>query len=119
MERRQELCQSLKGQRAVLPNLYSLFPDWTPQLHPEYARSRDESTNPWIKRYSSEAPGSRLHNICGDYVRKVILRKTLYGGEVVYLVSSISSMSSAMRQSIQTYLNTLKNSNMRLTAGTR
>ncbi|GFN17090.1 terpenoid synthase [Aspergillus tubingensis] len=50
MERRQELCQSLKGQRAVLPNLYSLFPDWTPQLHPEYARSRDESTNPWIKR---------------------------------------------------------------------
>ncbi|PWY82581.1 hypothetical protein BO83DRAFT_423397 [Aspergillus eucalypticola CBS 122712] len=50
MERRQELCQSLKGQRAVLPNLYSLFPDWTPQLHPEYARAREESTDPWIKR---------------------------------------------------------------------
>ncbi|GLB09833.1 hypothetical protein AtubIFM57258_005761 [Aspergillus tubingensis] len=50
MERRQELCQSLKGQCAVLPNLYSLFPDWTPKLHPEYARARDESTDPWIKR---------------------------------------------------------------------
>ncbi|PYH75275.1 terpenoid synthase [Aspergillus vadensis CBS 113365] len=51
MERRQELCQSLKGQRAVLPNLYCLFPDWTPKLHPEYARARDESTDPWIKRF--------------------------------------------------------------------
>lgn len=50
MARRQELFHSLKGQRAVLPNLYSLFPDWTPKLHPEYARARDESTDPWIKR---------------------------------------------------------------------
>ncbi|RAH55297.1 terpenoid synthase [Aspergillus piperis CBS 112811] len=51
MERRQELCQSLKGQCAVLPNLCSLFPDWTPKLHPEYARARDESTDPWIERF--------------------------------------------------------------------
>ncbi|CAK96928.1 terpenoid synthase [Aspergillus niger] len=50
MEQRQELCDSLKGQYAVLPNLYSLFPDWSPELHPEYTRARDESTNPWIKR---------------------------------------------------------------------
>ncbi|KAL3252182.1 hypothetical protein ABHI18_010227 [Aspergillus niger] len=51
MERRRELCESLKGQCAVLPNLYSLFPDWTPKMHPEYARARDESINPWIERY--------------------------------------------------------------------
>lgn len=50
MERRRELCESLKGQCAVLPNLYSLFPDWTPKLHPEYARARDESIDPWIER---------------------------------------------------------------------
>ncbi|KAI3011120.1 hypothetical protein CBS147346_1321 [Aspergillus niger] len=52
MEQRQKLCDSLKGQYAVLPNLYSLFPAWSPELHPEYTRARDESTNPWIKRFA-------------------------------------------------------------------
>ncbi|GKZ30060.1 terpene cyclase [Aspergillus brasiliensis] len=51
MERRQQLCESLKGQCVVLPNLYSLFPDWTPTLHPDYVKARDESTNPWIERF--------------------------------------------------------------------
>lgn len=50
MEQRQKLRGLLKGQCAVLPNLYSLFPDWSPELHPEYTRARDDSTNPWIKR---------------------------------------------------------------------
>ncbi|KAI2964000.1 hypothetical protein CBS147323_6494 [Aspergillus niger] len=52
MEQRQKLRGLLKGQCAVLPNLYSLFPDWSPELHPEYTRARDDSTNPWIKRFA-------------------------------------------------------------------
>jgi hypothetical protein len=43
--------QSIRGQTARLPNFYSLFPEWEPQLHPEYNRARDEVLNPWIERW--------------------------------------------------------------------
>ncbi|KAL4971598.1 terpenoid synthase [Aspergillus desertorum] len=42
---------SIRGQKATLPNLYSLFPDWKPELHPEYERARDEVLNPWLERW--------------------------------------------------------------------
>ncbi|EAW13942.1 terpene synthase family protein [Aspergillus clavatus NRRL 1] len=50
---------SLRGQSVVLPNLYSLFPEWKPRLHPEYARARDESLNPWIERWVPDPVTSR------------------------------------------------------------
>ncbi|EFE40857.1 hypothetical protein TRV_04416 [Trichophyton verrucosum HKI 0517] len=39
---------SLKGQEASIPSLYSLFPEWSPKLHEEYERARDEVINPWL-----------------------------------------------------------------------
>ncbi|KAL5002000.1 terpenoid synthase [Aspergillus recurvatus] len=39
----------IRGQKATLPNLYALFPDWKPVLHPEYERARDEVLNPWLE----------------------------------------------------------------------
>ncbi|KAF9893955.1 hypothetical protein FE257_008926 [Aspergillus nanangensis] len=42
--------KAIQGQKATLPNFYSLFPDWNPVLHPEYERARDEILNPWIER---------------------------------------------------------------------
>ncbi|KAI9376182.1 isoprenoid synthase domain-containing protein [Aspergillus egyptiacus] len=47
----QEFRQSIRGQKATLPNFYTLFPDWKPVLHPEYERARDEVLNPWIQRW--------------------------------------------------------------------
>ncbi|OGM44849.1 hypothetical protein ABOM_006119 [Aspergillus bombycis] len=47
--------QSIRGQTAMLPNLYMLFADWKPSLHPEYPRARDEILNPWIERWVPNA----------------------------------------------------------------
>ncbi|KAF9885849.1 hypothetical protein FE257_012321 [Aspergillus nanangensis] len=55
----QEFRRSIAGQKATLPNFYSLFPDWTPHLHPEYERARDEFLNPWIKRWVSDPSTAR------------------------------------------------------------
>jgi hypothetical protein len=41
---------SVRGQTGSLPNLYYLFPEWKPLLHPEYERARDEVLNPWLER---------------------------------------------------------------------
>ncbi|KAL4744450.1 hypothetical protein BDW72DRAFT_212638 [Aspergillus terricola var. indicus] len=46
-----EFRRSIRGQKATLPNFYSLFPDWKPDLHPEYERARDEVLNPWLERW--------------------------------------------------------------------
>ncbi|KAL4764236.1 terpene synthase family protein [Aspergillus foveolatus] len=46
-----EFRKSIRGQKATLPNFYSLFPDWIPDLHPEYERARDEILNPWLERW--------------------------------------------------------------------
>jgi hypothetical protein len=40
--------KSLRGQQAQIPNLYTLFPEWTPRLHREYKRARNEVLNPWL-----------------------------------------------------------------------
>ncbi|KAL2808542.1 terpenoid synthase [Aspergillus granulosus] len=47
----EEFRASIRGQRATLPNFYAIFPDWKPDLHPEYERARDEVLNPWIERW--------------------------------------------------------------------
>ncbi|KAM5507116.1 hypothetical protein McanMca71_002025 [Microsporum canis] len=47
----QEFRKSLKGQEASIPNLYSLLPEWSPRLHKEYERARDEVVNPWLQRW--------------------------------------------------------------------
>ncbi|KAL4811604.1 terpenoid synthase [Aspergillus spinulosporus] len=46
-----EFRRRIRGQKATLPNFYSLFPDWKPDLHPEYERARDEVLNPWLERW--------------------------------------------------------------------
>ncbi|KAL4862196.1 hypothetical protein BDV12DRAFT_207368 [Aspergillus spectabilis] len=46
-----EFRESIRGQQATLPNFYTLFPDWKPDLHPEYGRAREEFLNPWIERW--------------------------------------------------------------------
>ncbi|KAM5443003.1 hypothetical protein MferCBS31731_001877 [Microsporum ferrugineum] len=47
----QEFRKSLKGQEASIPNLYSLLPEWSPRLHKEYERARDEVVDPWLQRW--------------------------------------------------------------------
>ncbi|KAL2864293.1 terpene synthase family protein [Aspergillus lucknowensis] len=42
---------SISGQKATIPNFYTVFPGWTPNIHPEYERARDEVLNPWIERW--------------------------------------------------------------------
>lgn len=48
----QEFRNSLKGQEISIPSLYSLFPEWSPRLHEEYERARDEVINPWLDRWA-------------------------------------------------------------------
>ncbi|KAL5341924.1 terpenoid synthase [Aspergillus crustosus] len=50
-ESRTDFLENIRGHRATLPNFYSLFPEWKPELHPEYERARDEVLNPWIERW--------------------------------------------------------------------
>ncbi|KAL4741654.1 terpenoid synthase [Aspergillus similis] len=54
-----KLRRSIRGQKATLPNLYSLFPDWKPYLHPEYERARDEVLNPWLERWVPNPKAAR------------------------------------------------------------
>ncbi|KAE8381259.1 isoprenoid synthase domain-containing protein [Aspergillus bertholletiae] len=46
-----EFRRSLQGQHVEIPNLYNLFPEWKPRVHPEYQRARNEVLNPWISRW--------------------------------------------------------------------
>ncbi|KAJ5185255.1 hypothetical protein N7491_006875 [Penicillium cf. griseofulvum] len=43
--------KSLQGERATIPNLYDLFPEWRPRLHPDLQKARDEVLDPWLERY--------------------------------------------------------------------
>ncbi|KAE8151972.1 terpenoid synthase [Aspergillus avenaceus] len=54
-----EFWKSIRGQTTTLPNLYLLFPNWEPRLHPEYLRARDEVFNPWIERWVANKATSR------------------------------------------------------------
>lgn len=42
---------SLEGQTVTIPSMYKLLPEWQPNLHEEYERARDETLDPWIRRY--------------------------------------------------------------------
>jgi hypothetical protein len=42
---------SLEGQTVTIPSIYKLLPEWQPNLHEEYERARDETLDPWIRRY--------------------------------------------------------------------
>lgn len=42
---------SLKGQTVTIPSIYTLIPEWQPDLHEEYERARDEALDPWIRRW--------------------------------------------------------------------
>ncbi|KAB8200857.1 terpenoid synthase [Aspergillus parasiticus] len=46
--------KSLRGERATIPNLYDLFPDWTPRFHPDLEKARVEVLNPWLERWVDE-----------------------------------------------------------------
>ncbi|KAL4901765.1 isoprenoid synthase domain-containing protein [Aspergillus multicolor] len=50
----QAFCKALRGQRATIPNLYTLFPDWTPRFHPAWRKARDEVLDPWLERWVDE-----------------------------------------------------------------
>ncbi|KAJ5621614.1 hypothetical protein N7528_006397 [Penicillium herquei] len=45
------LRESLKGQNVTIPSMYKVFPEWKPQMHPQYVKARDEVLNPWIDRW--------------------------------------------------------------------
>ncbi|KAJ5116960.1 hypothetical protein N7456_001308 [Penicillium angulare] len=45
------LRESLKGQHVTIPSMYKVFPEWKPQIHPQYLKARDEVLNPWIDRW--------------------------------------------------------------------
>lgn len=42
--------KSLRGERATIPNLYDLFPEWTPRFHPDLQKAREEVLDPWLER---------------------------------------------------------------------
>ncbi|KAF7951483.1 hypothetical protein EAE96_006792 [Botrytis aclada] len=47
----QEFLKPLKGQTAIIPNLYSLFPEWKQKLHKDHERARNDVLNPWLARW--------------------------------------------------------------------
>ncbi|OGM51154.1 hypothetical protein ABOM_000115 [Aspergillus bombycis] len=47
--------RNLQGQDVSIPNIYNLFPEWGPRIHPEYQRARNEILNPWISRWVDDA----------------------------------------------------------------
>ncbi|PYI35303.1 terpenoid synthase [Aspergillus indologenus CBS 114.80] len=51
--------QKIRGQKATIPDLYALFPDWKPVIHPGYERARHEVLNPWIERWVPNRATSR------------------------------------------------------------
>lgn len=53
---------SLEGQTVTIPSMYKLLPEWQPNLHEEYERARDETLNPWIRRYFPSVPS--IHRSC-------------------------------------------------------
>ncbi|EPS31199.1 hypothetical protein PDE_06154 [Penicillium oxalicum 114-2] len=42
---------SLEGQRVIIPSIYKLVPEWKPTLHEKYKLAREESLDPWIRRW--------------------------------------------------------------------
>ncbi|EPS26139.1 hypothetical protein POX_c04523 [Penicillium oxalicum] len=46
--------ESLRGQRAIIPKLYDLFPEWSPRFHPDWQKAREDSLNPWLNRWVDE-----------------------------------------------------------------
>jgi hypothetical protein len=47
---------SLEGQTVTIPSMYKLLPEWQPNLHEDYERARDETLDPWIRRYFPTVP---------------------------------------------------------------
>ncbi|KAJ5776525.1 uncharacterized protein N7511_001536 [Penicillium nucicola] len=43
--------KSLQGQKVTIPSIYETFPEWKPQVHPEYKRARAEVLDPWIQKW--------------------------------------------------------------------
>lgn len=51
---------SLKGQTVTIPSIYTLIPEWQPDLHEEYERARDEALDPWIREVMSISHSRKL-----------------------------------------------------------
>ncbi|KAJ5474982.1 hypothetical protein N7539_008048 [Penicillium diatomitis] len=43
---------SFENQHVTIPSIYKLVPEWKPDLHNGYEIARDESLNPWIRRWA-------------------------------------------------------------------
>ncbi|KAL2867731.1 terpene synthase family protein [Aspergillus lucknowensis] len=46
-----KLRKSIRGQYVTIQNLFRLLPDWQPNIHQDYSKAREESLNPWLRRW--------------------------------------------------------------------
>ncbi|KAJ0424720.1 terpenoid synthase [Aspergillus carlsbadensis] len=64
----QDFRRTLRGQRATIPNLNDLFPEWTPRFHPDWQKAREEVLDPWLQRWVDE-PRTRAKLQAANFTR--------------------------------------------------